>query len=115
WLLRTQARLQGVSVAGGRDGIIISMLDRYPVYFKDVAVLPVRTQVGGVYPSDGRLYRGKSGVRVKVDYEDLPSTADHQVAMFTWTGGTVHGYRQGIDVSPGVNGNITGVTIVDTK
>lgn len=115
WLLRTQAKLQGVSVAGGRDGIIISMLDRYPVFFKDVAVLPVRTQVGGVYPSDGRLYRGKSGVRVKVDYEDLPSTADHQVAMFTWIGGTVHGYRQGIDVSPGVNGNISGVTIVDTK
>jgi len=115
WLLRTQARLQGVSIAGGRDGVIISMLDRYPVIFKDVAILPVRTQVGGVYPADGRMYRGKSGVKVKVDYEDLPSTADHQVAQFNWTGGTVHGYRQGIDVGPGVNGNITGVTIVDTK
>jgi hypothetical protein len=115
WLLRTQARFQGVSIAGGRDGVYISMLDRYPVIFKDVAILPVRTQVGGVYPADGRLYRGKTGVRVKVDYEDLPSTADHQVAQFTWTGGTVHGYRQGIDVNPGVNGTITGVTVVDTK
>ena len=115
WLLRTQANLRGVSIAGGRDGVIISMLDRYPVTFTDVAILPVRTQVGGVYPEDGRLYRGKTGVRVKVDYEDLPSTADHDVANFRWTGGTVHGYRQGIDIGPGVNGSITGVTIVDTK
>ena len=72
-------------------------------------------QVGGVYPEDGRLYRGKTGVRVKVDYEDLPSTADHDVAEFKWSGGTVHGYRQGIDVGPGVNGTVTGVAIVDTK
>ncbi|MBI1211862.1 MAG: hypothetical protein GC190_10400 [Alphaproteobacteria bacterium] len=115
WLLRTQARLQGVSIAGGQDGVVISMLDRYPVTFRDVAILPVRTQVGGVYPEDGRLYRGKTGVRVKVDYEDLPSTADHEVAQFNWTGGTVHGYRQGIDVGPGVNGTINGVTIIDTK
>ena len=115
WLLRTQARLQGVSIAGGRDGVYISMLDRYAVVFKDVSILPVRTQVGGVYPADGRLYRGKTGVRVKVDYEDLPSTADHDVAQFNWTGGTVHGYRQGVDVGPGVNGTITGVTVVDTK
>jgi hypothetical protein len=113
-LLRTQATLRGVSIAGGRDGVIISMLDRYPVSFTDVAILPVRTQVGGVYPADGRLYRGKTGVRVKVDYEDLPSTADHDVARFTWTGGKVHGYRQGIDVGPGVNGTITRLSIVDT-
>lgn len=115
WLLRTQARLEGVSIAGGRDGVVISMLDRYPVTFKDVAILPVRTQVGGVYPADGRLYRGNTGIRIKVDYEDLPSTADHEVAQFNWTGGTVHGYRQGIDVGPGVNGAINGLTIVDTK
>jgi hypothetical protein len=115
WLLRTQAAFRGVSIAGGRDGVVISMLDRYPVTFTDVAILPVRTQVGGVYPEDGRLYRGKTGVRVKVDYEDLPSTADHDVAEFKWSGGTVHGYRQGIDVGPGVNGTITGVAIVDTK
>ncbi len=115
WLLRTQATFRGVSIAGGRDGVVISMLDRYPVTFTDVAVLPVRTQVGGVYPADGRLYRGKTGVRIKVDYEDLPSTADHDVAEFKWSGGTVHGYRQGVDVGPGVNGSITGVAIVDTK
>jgi hypothetical protein len=115
WLLRTQASLRGTSIAGGRDGVIISMLDRYPVTFRDVSILPVRTQVGGVYPSDGRLYRGKTGVRVKVDYEDLPSTADHDVAAFTWTGGKVHGYRQGIDVGPGVNGTFSGITIVDAK
>ena len=115
WLLRSQADFRGVSIAGGRDGVVISMLDRYPVSFTDVSVLPVRTQVGGVYPEDGRLYRGKTGVRVKVDYEGLPSTADHDVAAFRWTGGTVHGYRQGVDVGPGVNGAITGVAIVDAK
>src|SRR5262249_13659122 len=97
------------------DGVIISMLDRYPVSFSNVAILPVRTQVGGVYPADGRLYRGKTGVRVKVDYEDLPSTADHDVARFTWSGGTVHGYRQGIDVGPGLYGSITSIHIIDTR
>ena len=115
WLLRTQADLRGVAIAGGRDGMIVSMLDRYPVTFTDVSILPVRTQVGGVYPEDGRLYRGKTGVRVTVDYENLPSTDYHDLASFRWSGGTVHGYRQGIDLGPGVNAAITGVSIVDTK
>ena len=115
WLLRTQADLRGVAIAGGRDGVVISMLDRYPVTFTDVSILPVRTQVGGVYPEDGRLYRGKTGVRVKVDYEGLPSTAYHDLAGFKWSGGTVHGYRQGIDIGPGVNAVVTGVSVIDTK
>jgi hypothetical protein len=105
---RTEATFNDVIVAGGSTGISAHMLDRHPVRFNRVDVQNARSQFGE-YSKGGRA------LIVRVFDEGLPALLPGQSAAFTWTGGSVQGFRNAVEVGPGVLAAFNGLRIAAVR
>lgn len=104
----TEATLSDVTVAGGKTGISANMLDRHPVRFERVEVQSSRTQYGEYAP-------GGLALVVRVFDEGLPAVPLGQTAPFTWNGGAIQGFANGVEVAPGVVASFSGLRVATAK
>ncbi len=101
---RTEASLSDVVVAGGVTGVSAHMLDRHPVRFTRVEVQGARTQAGA-------FALGSKALVVRVFDEGLPAVPFGQVSSFSWTGGGIQGFKNAVEVGPGVVSSFNGLRI----
>lgn len=101
---RTEANLTDVVVAGGVTGISAHMLDRHPVRFTRVEVQGARTQAGA-------FALGSKALVVRVFDEGLPATPFGQASPFSWTGGGIQGFKNAVEVGPGVVSSFSGLRV----
>lgn len=101
---RTEASLTDVIVAGGVTGISAHMLDRHPVRLTRVDVQGARTQAGS-------FALGSTALVVRVFDEGLPAAPFGQVASFSWSGGGIQGFKNAVEIWPGVVSSFNGLRV----